>query len=82
MKILHIDPGTAPPVCRWLRTRQTLGTYLDGVVLPWEAGENTSAAYRCLHTSGPVGPDDLIVHPHECRAGRVCFLGRDEDEAQ
>ncbi|MHB0972394.1 MAG: hypothetical protein ACYC7A_12755 [Thermoanaerobaculia bacterium] len=75
-----LDPDPAPPVCRWLRTKQNLGTYIDGAILPWESGANTAAAYWCLHTSGPVGPDDGVAHPHECRLGRVCFLAKDEDE--
>ena len=66
-----------PEVCRYLRTKQVSGTVIDGVVFPWEAGENTEACYRCLATQSPVGPDDRIVHPHECREGRSCFRKRD-----
>lgn len=67
-----------PVVCRYLRTKQTAPTVIDDVVLPWEAGENADAAYHCLMTQSPIGPDDGLVHPHDCREGRVCFRLKSE----
>jgi hypothetical protein len=64
-----------PAVCRFLRTKQTV-TVVDGTVIPWERGENAAAAYWCLATSGPAGPDDALVHPHECRGMRICYRAR------
>lgn len=72
------DAGRAsvPAVCRYLRTKQALASVVEGEVVPWEAGDNTAAAYWCLATSGPVGPDDALVHPHHCRGARTCYRAR------
>jgi hypothetical protein len=78
MKVLGIDRQSEPRVCRYLRTRQTTPTVIDGEVFPWEAGRDTTAAFWCLHTSSPVGPDDALVHPERCRAERACFEERRE----
>jgi hypothetical protein len=47
------------------------------VVMDWDehAAEypSTSAAYWCLKTMGPVGPDDGPAELDDCRAGRPCF---------
>jgi hypothetical protein len=34
---------------------------------------STSAAYWCLKTMGPVGPDDGPAALDDCRKGRACF---------
>lgn len=69
--------GPVPRVCRLLKTRRTLGSVVDGKVVPWEAGEDPTAAYWCIASSGPVGPDDGIAHPHACLDGRACYRVRD-----
>lgn len=66
-----------PSVCRYLRTKQTAPTIVDDLVLPWEAGENAEACYTCLATQSPVGPDDALAHPRDCRESRGCFRRRD-----
>ena len=76
-EILISDRSGVVDVCRFLRTKQTSGTVMDGTVVPWEAGHDTAAAYHCLVTQTPVGPDDQLVHPHGCREGRTCFRRRD-----
>ncbi len=32
-----------------------------------------TAQYKCLVTAGAVGPDNDLVRPDMCRAGRGCF---------
>ena len=60
--------------CRHLRTK------MMSVMTDWDqhAAEfpSTSAAYWCLKTMGPVGPDDAPAELDDCRAGRSCFLAR------
>jgi hypothetical protein len=73
----EIDRISVPEVCRFLRTKQTLAFVVGGEVMPWEAGENPAAAYWCLATSSPVGPDDALVHPHHCLGARGCYRARD-----
>jgi hypothetical protein len=81
MKVLGIARQSVPRVCRYLRTRQTAPTVIDGEAFPWEAGRDTAAAFWCLHTSSPVGPDDALVHPHECHAARGCFREKADDRS-
>jgi hypothetical protein len=66
------DVGPDPAErCRHLRTK------MMSVVTDWDehAAEypSTSAAYWCLKTMGPVGPDDSPADLDDCRAGRPCF---------
>jgi hypothetical protein len=67
-----IDVGPDPSErCRHLRTK------MMSVVEEWDehAAEypSTSAAYWCLKTMGPVGPDDGPAALDDCRKGRACF---------
>ncbi|MGA7614720.1 MAG: hypothetical protein WBX15_06000 [Thermoanaerobaculia bacterium] len=68
-------PGRIPDVCHHLRTKQTAATVIDGAALPWQMGENASACYWCIATTGPVGPDERPVHPRSCLDGRSCWRG-------
>jgi hypothetical protein len=66
------DVGPDPSErCRHLRTK------MMSVVMDYDehASEypSTSAAYWCLKTMGPVGPDDGPAELDDCRAGRACF---------
>jgi hypothetical protein len=36
---------------------------------PWQRGESSTAVYWCLYTMAAVGPDDQLVHPHDCCCG-------------
>lgn len=65
-----------PPVCRLLKTKKTIGVVVDGAVVPWESGDDPTAAYWCIATTAPVGPDDALAHPHACLSGRACFRER------
>lgn len=67
---------TPIPVCRFLRTKKTIGFVVDGAVVPWESGEDATAAYWCVASAGPIGPDDALAHPHACRGGRICYRER------
>lgn len=64
----------APAVCRWLRARSAYGRAMDDA--DWEAGESSVESYWCLCTMEPVGPDDGLVHAHDCRPGRGCYAAK------
>ena len=69
------DVGPDPSErCRHLRTK------MMSVVVEWDehAAEfpSTSAAYWCLKTLGPVGPDDGPASLDDCRLCRPCFLAQ------
>jgi hypothetical protein len=61
----------APRVCRLLRTKTAFGQVGPGA--PWKLGHSTTAAYWCLATMEPFGPDEAYCHPHVCGEGRACF---------
>jgi hypothetical protein len=66
-----------PKVCKMLRTKRAFGLYEDDDHAPWETGESTTAVYWCLGTMQTAGPDDMLVHPHDCREGRGCYQSRE-----
>ena len=68
LPVLSDDP---PVVCRKLRTKLAFSS-LEGLG-DWRHGDSTTAAYWCLRTMEPVGPDDSFSHPHSCQSGRACF---------
>ena len=74
------EPGGEQPlprVCRRLRTKTAFGA--GGEAALWKLGRSTTAAYWCLDTMEPFGPDGRFCHPHECGAGRGCYRTADED---
>ena len=68
------NPDTAPIVCRYLRSKGAGVIY--GEAVQWDSGFFPTAVFWCLATVEPVGPDDGLVHPHVCIAGRACFRDR------
>ncbi len=66
------QPSTPlPRVCRALRTKTSFGVHAEDAL--WKLGRSTTAAYWCLRTMEPYGPDDSFCHPHECGADRSCY---------
>jgi hypothetical protein len=70
-------PAELPSVCRLLRTKTAFGVGAEGAL--WKLGESTTAAYWCLGTMEPFGPDDSFCHPHSCGERRGCFQSADPD---
>jgi hypothetical protein len=66
-----------PAVCRMLRTKTALGSYVGDDHAPWELAESGSASYWCLSTMLTAGPDDAFAHPERCRGNRSCYKARD-----
>jgi len=63
--------AAVPVVCRHVRSKGAGVTYGDRV--RWDNGYFPTAVFWCLNTADAVGPDDGLVHPHECIEGRACF---------
>jgi hypothetical protein len=65
----------APAVCKMLRTKNAYSrsNERDPNVKPWQFGESTTAAFWCLKTMQPAGPDDHYAHPSVCLNGRACY---------
>ena len=68
-------PAEAAAVCRSLRTKTAFGRLVGHT--PWQQGASSTAVYWCLKTTGTIGPDDALAHPHKCREGRGCWRGRE-----
>lgn len=68
------DPAELPEVCRYIRTKTAFGDSVG--YTRWQTGESATASYWCLQTMGSCGPDDALVHPHSCCAGRSCYARR------
>ena len=69
------DAADSPEVCRYIRTKTAYGNASGCSV--WQQGNSSTAAYWCLETMGSCGPDDQLVEPQQCRAGRSCFAKRE-----
>jgi hypothetical protein len=67
-------PAELPELCRYIRTKTSFGNCVG--YQPWQRGDSSTAAYWCLQTMAACGPDDTLVHPHTCCAGRSCFARR------
>jgi hypothetical protein len=68
------DPTALPEVCRYIRTKTAYGNAIG--YGRWQDGGSSTAAYWCLQTMGSCGPDDQLVEPKQCLAGRRCFAKR------
>jgi hypothetical protein len=69
-------PSDLPDVCRCLRTKTAFGASIG--YRPWQYGASSTAVYWCLHTMASAGPDENLVHPHNCKHGRSCFKSADD----
>ena len=74
-EIESLDHSEMPEVCRYIRTKTAYGNAIgyEG----WQFGNSSTAAYWCLQTMGASGPDDQLVEPRKCLAGRACFAKRE-----
>jgi hypothetical protein len=69
------DPAELPQVCRYIRTKTAYGNAIG--YQGWQRGDSSTASYWCLQTMGASGPDDHLVEPKQCLAGRACFSKRE-----
>ncbi|GAB4149761.1 MAG: hypothetical protein Fur0037_18160 [Planctomycetota bacterium] len=61
-------------ICPALMMKQMLTHSLDEpMALPRPSPGD--GYYWCTRTCRPVGPDDELVHPSECRPFRACYDG-------
>lgn len=58
------------PVCRSMKTKMlyVLGPEAVDLTVP-----SSTAHYWCVQTMRTIGPDDQLVTPDQCCAGRGCF---------
>ena len=58
--------------CRCIRTKTMYGTFV-GNAEDWETGVASTAAFWCMKTMGPAGPDEHFVHISQCGPTRSCY---------
>ena len=51
---------------------EVIGSVLSGQSALLPLRNDATAAYWCLPTMSPAGPDDGLVHARRCGPGRVC----------
>jgi hypothetical protein len=61
-------------VCPALMMKHILTGDIDAAVFDDRAWPG-DGYFWCLNTCTPVGPDDELVNPGRCRAGRSCWEG-------
>lgn len=71
------EPAPLPRICRRLRTKTAFGQ--RGSDALWKLGRSTTAAYWCLDTMEPFGPDGTFCHPDRCGAARGCYRPPDDE---
>jgi len=69
-----------PRLCRFLRAKVSTGPHGDERAM-LEAASDASTVFWCLLTQSPAGPDDQLVHAHQCQPGRSCCTLKDDQVA-
>lgn len=59
-------------VCRFLKAKNPHGT-LEGGEYDWLMMDDANTIVWCLHSMGPVGPDNGLANPPSCVKGRACY---------
>ncbi len=72
----HDREAKRPPLCRMLRTKTAFGGGRDAL---WDAAPSTTAAWWCLATMEPFGPDAGYCHPTRCGERRRCYRAPDDE---
>jgi len=69
---VRIPEEGIPGFCIHLRTKRYYYGSIDQVLEV--ADLSTTAQFWCLRTMQVVGPDEEVVSPRTCRAGRSCCV--------
>lgn len=65
-------PHSEVKYCRFLRAKNAYGK-LEGGDNPWLTMDDPNTVYWCVRSSGGAGPDNGLVAPERCLAGRKCY---------
>ncbi len=65
-------------ICKFLRARNPYGM-MEGGDNPWLLLDDANTICWCINSAGAVGPDNDLVSPTSCKAGRSCFVSGDGD---
>jgi len=58
-------------ICQYLRTK---ASYVPSIRTETYLTESDSTAvYWCIKTMTPIGPDDSLACPEDCKSNRECF---------
>ncbi len=67
-------------ICKCLRGRNPYGM-TEGGENPWYLLDDANTIYWCILSAGAAGPDNYLVDPKWCVAGRSCFVPPGKKEA-
>lgn len=67
-----------PTFCKYLRAKNPYGM-LEGGEQPWLLYDDPNTISWCIKATGGVGPDNDLVTPKQCVAGRSCFAPPSKD---
>jgi hypothetical protein len=59
--------------CKYLRAKNPYGG-MEGGENAWLGIDDANTICWCIKSAGGAGPDNGLVAPTECRAGRSCFV--------
>lgn len=62
-----------PHLCRWIRWKGFYGASFRTEADLLDAFLRADAAFSCLSTAQPWGPDDQLCAPEGCTPARSCF---------
>ena len=66
---IHSSPEANP--CRYIKSKNSFGMLEDGS--NWSGIEDPNATFWCIKSAGAIGPDNGVVGPKQCMAGRTCY---------
>jgi hypothetical protein len=62
-----------PIYCKYLRAKNPYG-FSEGGEDPWRIAYESNTICWCIKSPGAAGPDNQLVYPPSCVAGRKCFV--------
>jgi len=60
--------------CKYLKAKSPYGP-VEGGDNPWFLLDQANTICWCIKSAGGAGPDNGLVSPGACLAGRKCFVG-------
>ncbi len=75
--IMERNKTTNKIICRYLRAKSPFGSF-EGGENEWLFMDDANTICWCIQSTGGAGPDNGLVDPQLCMAGRACFVHPEE----
>ena len=63
--------------CKFLKAKSPYGP-VEGGENPWYLLDESNTIFWCVKSAGAAGPDNGLVGPAACQAGRKCFRAKEK----